>query len=178
MFLDQKEKHIMTNSNAAQSKTPKQPPTPGPEHKLLDVFVGKWNMEGQQHAGVVGPAAKVTAVNTYEWLTGGFYLVHRFEGHVGDSQAACIEIIGYDASTRSYPMYSFYNNGINNEWQARESDGIWTLTGEWQMGGKAVMVRCTNAFSDLGNTMTGKWEMQSDGSNWEPFWDVRATKVK
>jgi Protein of unknown function (DUF1579) len=165
----------MTKSSSAQA--PEQPSTPGLEHRRLDVFVGKWNMEGQQYDGLIGPAAKINAVNTYQWLTGGFFLVHRFEGHVGDSEAACIEIIGHDAASQSYPTHSFYNNGITNEWRARERDGVWTFTGDWQLGGKSLKVRCTTVFSDSGNTMTGKWEHSSDGSNWQTFWDVKATKT-
>lgn len=144
----------------------------------MDVFVGKWNMEGQQYEGLIGPAAKITAVNSYEWLTGGFFLVHRFDGRVGDGEAACIEIIGRDASSQSYPTHSLYNNGITNEWQARERDGIWTLTGEWQMADKSLKVRCTTVFNDDGNTMKGKWEHSSDGSTWQTFWDVEATRAR
>jgi hypothetical protein len=118
----------MTKSSSAQA--PEQTPKPGPEHRLLDVFVGKWNMEGQQYGGLIGPATKITAVETYEWLTGGFFLVHRFEGLVGDQDAACIEIIGHDASSQSYPRRSFYSDGKTNEWQGRKRDGTWTLTGD------------------------------------------------
>jgi len=164
----------MTSTSNAQE--PKQPTKPGPELKRLEVFLGKWNMEGRQYDGPVGKAENITAVNTYEWLAGG-YMVHHFDGHVGDSEAACIEIIGYDAASQSYPTHSYYNNGMTNEWQTREHGGIWTLTGEWPMAGKPTKVRCTTEFTDAGNTTTGKWEYLSDDSKWETFWDVKATKV-
>src|SRR5450432_4171904 len=48
----------------------------------LNVFAGKWLTNGQQHQGAVGPAAKITAVETYEWLPGERFLIHRFEGLV------------------------------------------------------------------------------------------------
>ena len=134
-------------------------------------------MDGQQYDGLIGPAAKITAMETYEWLTGGFFLIHRFEGRVSEAEAACIEIIGHDASSQSYPRHSFYNNGITNEWQGRERNGTWTLTGDWQMGGKSLKVRCTTVFSDSGNTMTGKWEYSSAASKWQTFWDVKATEA-
>jgi hypothetical protein len=86
-------------------------------------------------------------VETYEWLTGEFFLVHRFEGHVGDGAAGCIEIIGYDAESQSYPTHTFYNNGLANEWRSHERDGTWTLAGDWHMQGKSVKVRCTTALS-------------------------------
>jgi ketosteroid isomerase-like protein len=46
------------------------------------------------------------------------------------------------------------------------------------MADKSLKVRCTTVFSDAGKTMTGKWEYSSDGSKWQTFWDVRATKAK
>lgn len=71
---------------------------------------------------------------------------------MGDGEAGCIEIIGHDAQSQSYPTHTFYNNGLANEWQSHERDGTWTLAGDWQMPGKSVKVRCTTAFSDAGNT--------------------------
>ena len=165
----------MTKSNAAQAQ--EQPPKPGPEHKRLDVFSGKWKMEGQQYESPFGPAAELTAVETYVWLPGELFLIHRFEGRMDDQQMACIEIIGYDPSSQSYPFHSFYNDGKTNVWQVRERAGTWTLTGDWQTSGKSQQVRCTIVFSDAGNTRTGKWERSSDGSKWETFWDVKATKA-
>jgi Protein of unknown function (DUF1579) len=141
------------------------------------VFVGKWNMEGQQYDGIVGPAAKVSAVRTYEWLSGGFFLIHRYEGRVGDAKAACIEVIGYDSTSQRYFLHSFYNDGKSNEWQATVKDNIWLQTGDWEFDGKAMKVRCTIEFSEDGNTMTGRWENSIDGSSWQTFWDVKATKV-
>ena len=147
------------------------------EHERLNVFVGQWKTEGQQHEGPVGPAAKITATETYEWLTGGRFLVHRFEGRVGDSEAACIEIIGHDSESQGYSVHTYYNNGVTNEWRSRESDGTWTLTGNWEMGGKSAKVRCTMVFGEAGDTMTAKWEMSEDGSGWQTFWDVKSTKT-
>ena len=83
----------------------------------------------EQYEGPVGPAARTSALEIYEWLTGGFFLIHRFQGRVGDRDAACIEVIGHDARTQTYPIHTFYNNGIAQQWESRESDGIWTLTG-------------------------------------------------
>jgi hypothetical protein len=155
----------------------RRPSVPGPEHKRLEVFLGKWNLEGQQYDGLVGSAAKIAAVETYEWLPGRFFLVHHFDGQVGDGDAACIEIIGYDASSRTYPAHTFYNNGQANEWQGHEHEGIWTFTGDWPMADESMKVRCTIVFSNAGNVRTGKWDYSSDGSKWQTFWDVKARKA-
>ena len=157
--------------------TSPEPPKPGPGHQRLNEFVGQWHTEGQQHEGPVGPAARTSAVETYEWLTGGLFLIHRFQGRVGDNDAACIEVIGHDAQTQTYPIHTFYNNGIAQQWESRESDGIWTLTGDWQIKGQAMKVRLTTVFSDDGSIMTGKWEFSQDGSSWNTFWDVIARRA-
>jgi hypothetical protein len=153
-----------------------QPARPSLQHRRLEVFVGKWNVEGEQHNGPFGPAATLTAAETYEWLAGGFFLVHRLEGRLGDDELGCLEIIGYEALSQSYPMHSFYNDGNINQWQASEHYGTWTFTGDWRIAGKSLKIRCTTVFSNAGNSKTGKWEYASDDLQWQTFWDVKATR--
>lgn len=149
------------------------------ELKKLEVFVGKWNMEGQQYEGLYGSAAKVIAVQTYEWLEGGGFLIHRLKGNVREHEIAWIEIMGYDETIQQYPIHSFYNDGKTIEWESSEKNDTWTLTGHSQAEGKILKVRCITVLSDSGSTMTGRWE-QSDGDSeeWKTFWDVKSIKVK
>jgi hypothetical protein len=91
---------VVTKSEIPQRNdvtTPERLSNPGAGHQLLHVFVGTWTAEGQQYEGPIGPAASISALETYDWLTGEAFLVHRFEGRVGDGEAACIEIIASDA---------------------------------------------------------------------------------
>jgi hypothetical protein len=166
----------MTTNDDAQA--PPQPAKAGPALKRLNVFVGTWNKEGQAYDGPFGSAAKVTAVETFEWLPGGLFLIHRLRGHLGDMEIACIEIIGYDASNQSYAVHSFYNDGNRKLWQAHERDGTWAFTGDWKIKGEMLKVRCTAIFDDAGNTMTAKWEYSRDGRSWQLFWDTTLTKVE
>jgi hypothetical protein len=152
-------------------------PAPGAEHKRLALFVGTWNLKGRQYAGRVGQAAEITGVERYEWLVGGHFLVHHFESRVGGTQAACIEVTGYDPSTRSYPTHTYYNNGQSADWQLTERDEAWILSGRFPMGGELAQVRCTIEFSDEGNTKASRWESSSDGVDWEVFWEVRASRA-
>jgi hypothetical protein len=142
----------------------------------LDALVGTWRMEGEQLAGPFGPAAKVSAREKYEWLPGGRFLIHRFDGRVGDAEAACIEIISYDAGRGAFPRVTYYSDGAVREWDSREEDGTWTLTQAGGAGQDAPKVRCTLALRDGDTAMTGNWEYSNDGETWRTFWDVRATK--
>jgi hypothetical protein len=170
-------KNSRGKTNLVVERSPYEPRTPGPADSRLDAFVGRWNLEGRAHDGPFGPTATVTAVETYDWLPGGLYLIHRFTGRLGDKPMACIEIIDYDEASESYLTRSFYGDGTSNVWRSREHDGTWTLAGEWQAGGEVLLVRCTAVFGDGGRTLTGKWEYSDNGSGWHPFWETKATKA-
>ncbi|HTE46766.1 MAG TPA: DUF1579 family protein [Gemmatimonadaceae bacterium] len=168
-------KSVRTQRKPGQIGTPHAMPSPG--LKRLGTFVGTWHIEGRQCAGVVGPDAPVTAVETFEWLSGELFLIHRFQGQVGGADSACIEVIGSDASTRAYPVRTYYNTGVMNDWQYEDHGAAWIQFGEWTMGDERIHVRCTTHFSDDGNTRTGRWESSSDGVAWETFWDVTAWRA-
>jgi hypothetical protein len=47
----------------------------------------------------VAPRETKEALDTYEWLPGGFFLLHRVDGLMGDEPVQAVEIIGYEASS-------------------------------------------------------------------------------
>ena len=55
---------------------------PAPEHDRLGVLIGKWKTEGWTREMPDAPASRIDAIDTYEWLPGGFGLLHdrRREG--------------------------------------------------------------------------------------------------
>jgi hypothetical protein len=136
----------------------------------LEAFVGTWNTEGEIRASSSGPAAKIHATDTYEWLPGGFFLVHRWDAHMPDGNTQGIEIIGYDASSETYPMHSFDSQGNTGLMRASFEDGVWTFVGE--------SLRFTGGFRDSGNTFAGVWEQRSDGGDWLPWMDVTLRKAR
>ena len=156
-----------------QSTTPQR----GPQHERLEAFVGRWTLTGRQHESPIGPAADITASESYEWLPGGFFLIHRFEGRLGAQPMACLEIVEHDAGAGCHRFHAFYNDGRTMHWEAREEGDTWTLAGEWPgEGGRPAQVRCTMWFIDDGHTRTARWERSTDGKSWQTFWDVTARK--
>ena len=143
----------------------------------LDTFIGTWKTEGQQYASPMGPPGRVDALESYEWLTGHSFVVHRFEGHVGGEPAASIEIIDAGSATKSYPVHTYYSNGLARDWRLQERGPTgWLLTGTWTMGEKEAHVRCTIIESD--GVLTERWEYASDGVDWKPSWDVKSVRTK
>ena len=141
----------------------------------LQSLIGTWETEGQQYAGPMGPAAKVKAVETYEWLTGKTFLVHRFEGQVGDSPAASIEVIGPKNGDGSLPVHAYYDSGVASEWTLKErGPTTWVITGSRPIAGRDTPVRCT--IIDGGDTMTGRWEYATEGGEWQVSWDIKSRR--
>jgi hypothetical protein len=148
-----------------------QQPTLKPEHKQLHVFVGRWKVIGWNKEGApVAPGAKVTGEETYEWLTGGFFIVSRFQHHFGDDAHIGTGTIGYDADSQSYINHNFDNMGYARRYEVSVHDYTWTFTGEFE--------RCTLVFSADGNRKTENWEISTDSSNWQPLCDMTAIKIR
>jgi hypothetical protein len=158
----------MTTTGDVQAPT--RPATPSPQTKRLEVLVGRWTSKGQTVPGPSEPAIQITGTDVYEWLAGGFFLVHRVDVRMGGEQVEVLELIGpYDAADHSYPMRSFDNQGNFATMTARvRDDGVWTFTGASQ--------RATLTIGEDG-TMAARWERSDDGSSWRHWMDMRFTKT-
>jgi hypothetical protein len=144
----------------------------------LERLVGKWHTEGEQHEGPLGPAAPFAAVEIFEWLDGGQFLIHRLDGHFDRRAAACIEVLGKREDGQIFAQ-TFYNDGKRNDWIVKADGPTLVWTGAWpQSPTSSLRVRYTVSFEDAGNTLVGKWEQSPDGQTWHPFLDVRATKAQ
>jgi len=150
------------NTNAQEFQLPAKP---GPEHKLLDVFIGTWKAEGETKDG---RTVSIQAMDSYEWLPGGYFLIHRTDARLGDDTYQSTEIMGYDAAQKAYFMRFFDSWGQTGTYQATVLNNTWTITGT---SGRATIV-----VSDDGNTLTAHWEMSPNGSDWQPWMDMTLTK--
>ena len=156
----------MTENNSTQAQQPK----PDPALKRLDAFAGKWHTQGQIKESPLGPAGNLIGTDSYEWLSGGFFLVHHVDVRMGDQKNATIEIIGYDASAKTYPMHSFDSQGNSIVMQAGVMGDTWTFSGD--------SMRFRGVFGDAGKSISGKWEYLGEDSSWHHWMDVELTKVE
>jgi Protein of unknown function (DUF1579) len=103
-------------------------PAPSPETRRLGALVGRWRSEGH----IVGDApVPITGTDIYEWLPGGFFLVHHVDVVIGDQKVQALELIGeYDPATDSFTARAYDNLGEVTIMRARVDDqGVWTFTG-------------------------------------------------
>ncbi len=141
---------------------------PGPEHRALDVFIGKWINEGETVAGDAAPAMKILTSDVYEWMPGGFFVLHTAYGTVGGTGVGGTEIIGWDPEARVYRSQFFDSQGGVSMHELTLRDGLWTWQGE--------ATRCEATFSDDGRVQTAHHQ-RSQGSGWVPSMEVVLTRV-
>jgi hypothetical protein len=105
------------------------------ELERLNPFVGVWDTEGEMKPGSQETPAGFKAIDTYEWLPGGHFLIHRFDADMPDGKIQGIEVIGYSQESNSYSMHSFDSSGKVSIMQARVEKDTWTFVSEgaaWQ----------------------------------------------
>lgn len=54
-------------------------PKPGPEHERLGPLIGKWMTRGNTIASGAEPVVAFFGTDTFEWLEGGFFVLHRVD---------------------------------------------------------------------------------------------------
>jgi hypothetical protein len=159
-------------------------PAPGPEIQRLGALVGRWRSEGH----IVGEApVPIKGTDVYEWLPGGFFLVHHVDVMIGEQPVQAIEIIGeYDPATDSFTARAYDNQGSVTIMRAMVDDqGVWTFTGGGDIAPAAQpnsaavsgAVRSTLTVSPDGRRMTAKWERSDDGTTWQFWMDMTFTRM-
>jgi hypothetical protein len=141
------------------------------EHERLEPYVGAWTTTGRAFETPLGPEGTLEVTDTFEWLSGGQFLVHRLDGHLDDKEISCIEMFWYDAANEVFAIQTYYNNGTMNAWLFAEEEGAWVRTGEWAVEDVTMKARLTSRFTDP-DTIEGKWEYSEDGRTWNVFWEV------
>jgi hypothetical protein len=78
----------MTNNNDIQAE---QPSTPKPALKALEVMVGRWGLKGRDFT----TNEEISGQSRFEWMEGGFFLVHRFNLRYAGRRFTGVEYIWY-----------------------------------------------------------------------------------
>ena len=118
------------------AQAPPERPKPGPEHKKLEYFVGKWTVESEIKATEFGPGAKTVGTETATLGPGGFYVESRAEGQLGTRLA----IIGYDSHAKVYTSYYASSAGLVGTGTGTVNGNTWTWMVEDKFAGKAIKV--------------------------------------
>lgn len=153
-------------------------PKPGPDHKRLGYFVGKWTNEGDMKASPFGPAGKFTATETWEWYTGGFAIVGNSMGTMaGLGEMKGMSMMAYNPETKVY-SYSAINSMGETDYSTGTVKGkVWNWTGDSKKGGKSI--KGTFTITEVSPTSyTYKYDASIDGGPMQTIMTGKCTKSK
>ena len=71
---------------------------------LLDKFAGNWQTTGTLRINE-NEQVSFKGTDRYEWLPGGFFMLHTVDVMMNGVRKENIEIIGYDPLSDTYPMH-------------------------------------------------------------------------
>ena len=142
---------------AGVEDTDRSVPVRDDRHRALQVLIGNWINEGRTAGGDV-----IVTSDVYEWAPGGFFVVHKAFGKIGDASVGGVEMIGVDGD--SY-VSTFYDSFGNVHQSRLEIDGD-----ELRWIGERT--RCTVTLADNGTTQIARHEASADGLTWASSMDV------
>lgn len=136
----------------------------------LDVLVGDWTLEAGPPGGPPWPGEAST---TFEWFSGGKFLVERSAVELPEAPDG-ICIIGLGDEPDTFRQHYFDSRGVHRVYEMTLADGVWTLRRD---DPNPFPQRFTGRIDDDGRTITGRWEKKPDGSDWETDFDLTYRRV-
>jgi hypothetical protein len=128
----------------AQSQTTPPKPGPGPEVEKLAVMVGRFTVEDELKAGVMGPnspAMNYTGTDDCRWAAGGFAVICTAVLHMGAKKYTETSFIYYDPTAKTYQYHAVDSSGEIENKSGTVSGDTWTWLGESTFAGKAYHTR-------------------------------------
>ena len=154
------------------AQAPPAPPKPGPEHKKLEYFLGKWTVEGEIKANAYVSAGKGVSTETATLGPGGFYVECLSEGQMPTTHS----IMAYDSHAKVYTSYYASSVGLVGVGTGTVDGNTWTWMVEDKYAGKSVKGRTT--ITMLSPTEhTSKYEMADGKGGYTTIVEGKATKV-
>lgn len=153
------------------AQAPPAPPKPGPEHKKLEYFLGKWTVESEIKANEFVGAGKTVGTETCTLGPGGFYVECRAEGQLPTR----LGIIAYDSHAKVYTSYYANGGGLVGTATGSVNGNTWTWMVEDKFAGKAIKGRTTVTISSP-TQYTAKYEMADEKGGYTTILEGKATK--
>ena len=155
------------------AQAPPAPPKPGPEHKELEYFVGKWTVESEFKANKFVPAGKSVTTETVTLDPGGFYV--EVDRPAGGQIPRTQGITAYDSHAKVYTLFYANSVGMVGTGTGSVNGNTWTWMVEDKFAGKAIKGRTTITMSSP-TQYTIKYEMADEMGGYTTIVEGKATK--
>jgi hypothetical protein len=147
-----------------------QVPTPGAEHKKLEMFVGEWTFAGESKAvpalGMTD-AGKVSYRHVNQMANGGFFLETRRTGTSARGPVTELFVYSYNAVSKTYRQDGYNNRGQVRTFTATLDGLTWSFVGtNTNLDGSVTKERYTLTYSSDLSSATVRSEHSKDGIEW------------
>jgi len=136
--------------------------------RKLAFLVGTWDTTGATRATGAAAAQALRATDAYEWMPGGFFLIHHADALIGHQRSHVMEVFGYDPAMQSIVSRSFDDQGKSEGFIIGLKGRRWTIRGD-----------DARFEGDVGkdfSVIEGTWELRGDDGGWAPWMDIRLAK--
>ena len=154
------------------AQAPPGPPKPGPEHKKLEYFVGKWTVEDEIKPNGYVPAGKTVGTETDTLGPEGFYVESRAEGGQLPTRFG---FMAYDSHAKVYTSYYASSVGLVGTATGTVNGNTWTWMVEDKLAGQAVKGRTIITMLSPTEYMS-KYEMADGKGGYTTLVESKATK--
>lgn len=137
------------------------------ELEALQPFIGIWKTEGEIIATNNSPAIPINGTDSYEWLPGGYFVMHKIDIIMGDQQVEAIEVIGYNSDTNQFAMHYFGYKGSTAVMYATVHGKHWKIS--------SATERFSGSFNENNSVLEGKWEQNLKGL-WSHWMNIKLTR--
>ena len=137
------------------------------ELESLQPFIGIWRTEGEIIDANNSSPIPINGTDSYEWLPGGYFVMHKIDVIMGDQQVEAIEIIGYNPDTNQFTMNYFGYKGSTSVMFATVHGKRWKFYSPTE--------RFIGSFNEDNNVLEGIWE-QNHNSHWAPWMNIKLTR--
>ena len=144
-------------------------PTAEEALRRLEPLVGEWVLEARWPSGEPWPGGGHAI---FEWHDSRAHLVERATAELPEAPDN-VSIIGCDAANGTYFQLYSDERGVSRVYGMSIGDGEWRL---WREG-EPFSQRFTARISDDGNTITGRWEIAEDFTNYTTDFDLVYRRV-
>lgn len=142
---------------------------PSTEAAPLEPLVGEWSVEAVFPGA---PPSDLRGKTVFEWMTGGRFLLQRWEVPVPEAPDG-LAVIGVDRDGESYLQHYFDSRGVARVYAMSFDEGVWKLSRTTvDFSPLEFSQRFTGTFGDDGRAIEGRWEICHDGSTWEHDFDL------
>ena len=145
-------------------KTDRAAPARDGRHQALAVLIGNWINEGATVATADVPTAAIRTSDVYEWVPGGFFVVHTAFGKIGDTSVGGVSVIGVDGDAYDDTFYDSFGNVHRSRLEIDGDEHRWI--------GVDGRTRCTVTMTDGGTTQVAHHESSVDGVSWTASMNV------